>query len=92
MLAPPWRSADVRGAGIKRALTLFAYTSTAMDVAALASAVVDARASQIQMAIAAKMLRMNADNAASAAKLIDAAQQNLANIAAGVGANLDITV
>ena len=79
-------------AGIKRALTLFAYMSAAMDVAALASAVVDARASQIQLAVAAKMLRMNADNAASAAKLIDAAQQNLANIAAGVGANLDITV
>jgi hypothetical protein len=63
-----------------------------MDVAALASAVVDARVGQIQLAVAAKMLRMNADNAASIAKVIDAAQQNLAKLGAGAGINLDITV
>jgi hypothetical protein len=73
-------------------LTLFAYTSTVMDVAAIASAAIGARVSQAQLAIAAKMLRMNADNAASVVKLIDAAQENLANLSAGVGANLDITV
>jgi hypothetical protein len=41
------------------------------------------------------MLRMNADAAASAAKLIDAAEQNvdrLANVAAGIGTQLDLTV
>jgi hypothetical protein len=73
-------------------LTLFAYTSTVMDVAAIASAAIGARVSQAQLAVAAKMLRMNADNAASIVKLIDAAQANLANLSAGVGANLDITV
>lgn len=49
---------------------------------------------QVQMAMAAKMMRMNADAAASVAKLIDAAQQNLtklANVAAGVGQNIDIS-
>ena len=49
---------------------------------------------QVQMAMAAKMMRMNADAAASVAKLIDAAQQNLtklANVVAGVGQNLDIS-
>ena len=73
-------------------MTLFAYTSPVMDVAALASAAVAARAGQVQLAVAGKMLRMNADNAASVVKLIDAAQQNLANLGASVGANLDITV
>lgn len=73
-------------------MTLFAYTSAVMDVAALASAAVAARAGQVQLAVAAKMLRMNADNAASVVKLIDAAQQNLANLGASLGANLDITV
>jgi len=50
--------------------------------------------SQVQMAIAAKMLRMNADNAASIVQVLNAAQQNiqsLANVAAGVGQNLNIT-
>ena len=56
---------------------------------------VGSQMSQVQMAIAAKMLRMNADAAASVVKIIDAAQQNLqslANVAAGVGQNLDISV
>jgi hypothetical protein len=41
------------------------------------------------------MLRMNADNAAEVVKLVEAAQQNfssLANVAAGIGGNLDISV
>jgi hypothetical protein len=66
-----------------------------MDTAALASALIGARMGQIQMAIAAKMLRMNADNAASIVKVIEAAQQNidrLANVAAGIGANVDVSV
>lgn len=67
-----------------------------MDVGALASALIDARVGQLQLALAAKMLRSNADAATdSAAKLIDSAQQNfdrLANVAAGIGQNLDISV
>jgi hypothetical protein len=65
-----------------------------MDTDALASAFVGANMAQVQMAVAAKMLRMNADSAASIVKVIDAAQQNmdrLANVAAGVGGNVDVT-
>ena len=66
-----------------------------MDTAALASALIGAQNAQTQFAVAAKMVKMNADADASVAKLIDAAQQNLnrlANVANGVGGNLDITV
>lgn len=66
-----------------------------MDTAAIASALVGARAAQVQMAVAAEMLRMNADAAQSVVQVIEAAQQNidrLANVAAGVGGNLDISV
>jgi hypothetical protein len=65
-----------------------------MDPASLATAMVGAQMSQVQMAIAAKMMRMNADSAASVVQLIDAAQKNmqsLANVAAGVGQNINIT-
>jgi hypothetical protein len=62
---------------------------------ALASALVGARMGQVQLAVAAKMLRMNAEAAKSVVELIDAGQQNLerlANVAAGIGGNLDISV
>ena len=66
-----------------------------MDVASIASAFIAAQMSQVQTEMAAKMLRMNADQASNAAKLLEAAQQNmqsLANVASGVGGNLNITV
>ena len=50
---------------------------------------------QVQTAMAAKMLLMNADTANNAVKLLEAAQQNmssLANLASGLGGNLDISV
>lgn len=65
-----------------------------MDPASLATAMVGAQMSREQMAAAAAMMRMNADSAASVVKIIDAAQQNiqsLANVAAGVGQNVNIT-
>lgn len=65
-----------------------------MDVASLASAFISAQAGQAQLAVAAKILKMNADQEASVAKLLDAAQANissLANVAAGIGSNLDIS-
>ena len=64
-----------------------------MDIASIAAAFVGAQAAQLQTAAAAKMLRMNADASADAAKLLEAAQQNfnrLANVAGGIGGNLDI--
>jgi predicted signal transduction protein with EAL and GGDEF domain len=54
-----------------------------------------ARVGEVQLAVAAKLLRMDAQAAASAAKLIDAAEANvdrLANVAAGIGANLDLSI
>ena len=64
-----------------------------MNDVGLAAAFIAARMGQVQLAVAAKILRMNADAAQSVATLIDAAQQNmdrLANVAAGIGTNLDV--
>ena len=66
-----------------------------MDVSSLAAAMVGAQMGRLQLAAAAKMLKMNADNAASIVQVIEAAQKNAAqlmNAAAGLGQNLDITV
>jgi hypothetical protein len=66
-----------------------------MDSADLASAFVAAQAGQTQLAVAAKMLRMNADAAQSVVKLLEAGQANidkLANVASSVGGNLDVSV
>lgn len=65
-----------------------------MDPASLAAAFVGAQTGQLQMAVAAKMMKMNADQAASIAQLLEAATQNfnkLANVASGIGQNLDVT-
>jgi hypothetical protein len=65
-----------------------------MDVGSIAAAFVAMQAGQLQEAVAAKMLRMNADASAGVAHLLDAASQNfnrLANVASGIGGNLDIT-
>jgi hypothetical protein len=64
-----------------------------MDLS-LVTAALGAQAGLTQLAVAGSMLKMNTQNAASVVKLIDAAQQNmnsLANVAPGVGTNLDIT-
>jgi hypothetical protein len=65
-----------------------------MDVGSIASAFVAQQAGQLQMAAAAKMLRMKASAATDVVKLLETAQQNLnqlANVAAGIGTNLDVT-
>jgi hypothetical protein len=65
-----------------------------MDPTSLAAALAGAQMSNVQMAIAAKMLRMNADAASGIIQVLDAAQRNLAslaNVAAGVGQNLNIS-
>lgn len=66
-----------------------------MDMDAVASAAIGAQAAQVQMAAAAKMVRMNAEQDANVAKMIDQAQKNvqrLANVAAGVGQMVDVAV
>ena len=65
-----------------------------MDAGSIAAAFIAQQAGQVQMAVAAKMLQMNAQSGNDVAKLLQAAQQNfdrLANVASGVGANLDIS-
>jgi hypothetical protein len=65
-----------------------------MEPASLATAIVGAQTGMLQLAVAARLERMNADEASSVVKLIDAGEQSassLANVAAGLGANLDIT-
>jgi hypothetical protein len=65
-----------------------------MDVSSLASAMVAARAGQTQLAVAAKMLKMNLDSQKAVLQLLNAGQQNagqLANAAAGLGQNVDIS-
>ena len=65
-----------------------------MDVTAVASAMVGAQVGRAQLAMAAKMVKMNADNAASIIQVIEAAQQNLNQLAnaSGLGQTLDISV
>ena len=66
-----------------------------MDPTSLAAALAGAQMSNVQMAIAAKILRMNADAAASVVQILNAAEQNiqsLANVAVGIGQNLNIAV
>jgi hypothetical protein len=63
-------------------------------IASIAAAFVAAQVGQLQQAAAAKMMQMDANASADTAKLLEAAQQNfsrLANVAAGVGGNIDIT-
>ena len=66
-----------------------------MDTTSLLSALVGAQTGMLQLAVAARLARMNAaDNGSSVAKLIDAAQQNansLVDAASGIGTNVDIT-
>jgi len=66
-----------------------------MDPISLAAGMINARVAAIQMAAAVRMMKMTPDAAGAAAQVVDAAQQNmsrLANVADGVGRNLDISV
>jgi len=60
----------------------------------LVSALFAAQIGQFQLAIAARLARTDSQSGASVTQLIDAAEQNfdpLANVPAGVGANLDVS-
>jgi hypothetical protein len=66
-----------------------------MDVGSLAAGLVGARMGQVRSSVAAHMLRMNADSAASIIKVIEAAQQNIDDLTSpgdGLGGNVDISV
>jgi len=65
-----------------------------MDPISIATALVGSQIANVQMAVVAKMLRMNADNASAIVRVLDAAQKNLqslANVVEGVGRNLNIS-
>jgi len=65
-----------------------------MDPTSLITALVGAQTGMVQLALAARLARMDADQGSSVAKLIDAAQQSidpLANVAAGIGTNLNVS-
>lgn len=65
-----------------------------MDTASLAAALAAAQMAKVQLAVAARRARMDAQSGQSIANLISAAEQNmnrLANVAPGVGTQVDIT-
>ncbi len=64
-----------------------------MDVASISTAMAGAQMSQVQTSLAAEMLRMNAQDAASIVQVLNDSQENLkslANVADGVGQNVNI--
>lgn len=66
----------------------------AMDTS-LISALFSAQVGQLQLAVAASLARMDPQAGSSVAQLVDAAQQSfapLANVPAGLGTNLNISV
>jgi hypothetical protein len=63
-----------------------------MDPASLAAMMASAQTIRAQLAAAAMLERMNANNAQSVVQVVNAAEQNMASLAAGVGQNLNITV
>lgn len=66
-----------------------------MDIGTLCTAMIAAQTGRAQLAVAGKLARMNAQMEASVAQLVEAGQENakrLANLAKGIGGNLDITV
>jgi hypothetical protein len=64
-----------------------------MDIAALATAFAGASTAKLQMAAAAKMMKMNADAQGAVVQVLEAAQENMkALLGAGIGGNLDISV
>jgi hypothetical protein len=66
-----------------------------MDIASVSTAILAAHAGRAQLAAAAKLARMDAGQARAVAILLQVAQTNfdrLANVAAGMGAQLDVTV
>ena len=65
-----------------------------MDPASLAAALVTAQVARAQLAVATRLARMDAQSEQSVTNLISAAEQNmnrLANVAAGIGTQVDIT-
>lgn len=63
-----------------------------MDVAAFAASFLALQAGAAHQAVATKMIKMNLDAEASVVQTLLQPQPSSANLAAGVGGNLDISV
>jgi len=63
-----------------------------MDTSALISAAVTAQAGALQQQIATSVMKQNIDSEKSVLKLLEPAAPSSANLAPGVGGNLDISV
>jgi hypothetical protein len=60
----------------------------------LISVFIAAQVGQLQLAVAARLLKTNSETGSSVTQLINAAQQNfdpLANVPVGLGTNLDVS-
>lgn len=65
-----------------------------MDPTSIATALLGAQTRMMQLDVATRLMRMNADNSASIVKLVDSAQQSIAplsDLPANIGANLDVS-
>ena len=65
-----------------------------MEVGALAAGLIAAKTGQLQTAVAAKMMKMNAEHSKSLIQMLEAGNANLqklGNLASGIGGNLDIS-
>ena len=78
--------------GIHALLSTTAY-AFGMDMS-LISAILGAQTGMDRLGVALDMVRMNADSSKAIVQMLDAANQNaksLANVAEGIGTNLDIS-
>jgi hypothetical protein len=74
-------------------LNFAALNQMAMDTS-LVTAFIGAQTGMMQLAVAARLARMDQQDNSSVMRLIDAAQQNfspLANVASGIGTNIDVS-
>jgi hypothetical protein len=66
-----------------------------MNPVALAAGFAAAQAAQMQMAVAAKIMKMNAESAQAVVALVEESQANIARLVSqspGLGGSLDISV
>jgi hypothetical protein len=66
-----------------------------VDSASIAMSLMAAKTGEMQMAAAAKIMKMNTDQEKSVVDLLNSAQDNMskmASLAAGIGTKLDISV
>jgi hypothetical protein len=75
-------------------LSFWALNRAIVDTTSLLTALIGAQTGMMQLAVATRLERMNAQEGSSVVQLIDAAQQSfnsLANVTAGIGTNLDFS-